>query len=164
MGSVIVGIDPGKDGAIVFLGQNMQLIACVDTPTFGTGKGSRRDYSEAEMVRILRQLTSPGAIVVLETQQAMPGQGVSSTFSTGVGFGLWRGIIAALGLARFDVRPAAWTKAMGLTKSTKAAHCEAAKRLLPELDCYGPRGGTKDGRADAALLAIYGLRQHAVSQ
>ena len=31
--------------------------------------------------------------VCIEKQQSMPGQGVSSTFSTGYGFGLWIGIL-----------------------------------------------------------------------
>ena len=49
---------------------------------------------------------------MLESQQAMPRQGVSSTFSTGQGFGMWRGILAALRLPYEIVTPATWTRGM----------------------------------------------------
>ena len=48
--------------------------------------------------------------VTLEQAQAMPGQGVSSTFSTGRGFGVWEGVLGALDVPYRVVRPSVWVK------------------------------------------------------
>jgi hypothetical protein len=55
-----------------------------------------------------------GVQVLLEESQAMPQQGTRSMFVTGVGFGLWLGILAAVQLPYTRIRPAVWKKALGL--------------------------------------------------
>ena len=104
--------------------------------------------------------------VCIEKQQSMPGQGVSSTFSTGYGFGLWIGILAALGISYTVVRPQTWKREMlrdmaGDTMSTgngKAAARLRAMQLFPSASDQLTR--VKDhGRADALLIAEYHRRQ-----
>jgi crossover junction endodeoxyribonuclease RuvC len=98
---------------------------------------------------------------VIEAQQAMPGQGVTSMFSVGQRYGLLTGLLIGLQIPFEAVRPQAWMRALGIPpKADKRAHVERALSLFPTAEVTGPRGGMKDGRADALLIAEYGRRTH----
>jgi len=151
----IVGIDPGKTGAIAAV--NERICAVVDTPVFGT-RSRPGDLNPDGMISVLRSMEPHH--VYIETQQAMPKQGVSSTFCTGYGYGLWIGIITALGLPWTAVRANTWKKAMlaGLDKSDKNVSRVAAVRMFPQLS--GQLARVSDhGRAEALLIAAYGQRE-----
>jgi hypothetical protein len=100
--------------------------------------------------------------VIIEKSQAFPDQGAVSNFSTGHGFGLWLGLIVAMGLGHELVRPAVWKKDMGLDKDKKRS-IMIAKRLFPvTADLYKvPRGrvDSLDGRAEALLMAEWMRRK-----
>ncbi len=155
----IVGIDPGKDGFVAILLPTGE-VATEATQTVPVGKtGSKRDYDIAWMVHVLA--IPDIELVVIEKQQAMPQQGVSSTFSIGRGFGLWEGIVAALEKPHVIVHPRTWQKVMHRDvqgDNTKSRSILAASRLFPAVDlrktprCKKPH----DGKADAMLLAWYG--------
>ena len=152
-----VGIDPGLSGAVAILQDGDVELA--DTPTLSTGKGSRRVYSVVAMRALL--VAAMPRLVVIEQQQAMPRQGVSSTFSTGYGFGLWTGLLAGLEIRYEVVTPRRWQKDLGIPpKSGKAGAAELAGRVWPNATIYGPKGGLLDGRADALCLAEWGRRHH----
>ncbi len=154
---LIAGIDPGKSGTLFVCGSDRSY-KIHPTETIGT---KRPEYDMGKMVQALKDYMPE--LVVIEQQQAMPKQGVSSSYAIGYGFGLWRGIIAALGLRVLIVRPVVWKKLMlaGLPKGdTKAASIIAAQRLFPGVDlkrtpkCKGPDHNI----AEALLLAEYGRR------
>ena len=85
------------------------------------------------MAALLRPYTAPSAHVLIEASQAMPGQGVSSTWTTGYGYGAWVGLLAALQIAYTTVRPAIWKRALGLRKDKEAARLRAMQ-LFPAAD------------------------------
>jgi len=107
------------------------------------------------LVALLTPYTRPQAHVILEESQAMPGQGTRSMLTVGVGFGLWLGILAALTLPYTRVRPALWKRTLGLGKDKEHARLRAMQ-LFPGADL---RRKKDHGRAEALLLAWYGLRQ-----
>jgi crossover junction endodeoxyribonuclease RuvC len=164
----IVGIDNGLKGAIVVIDESFRLVDYRDTPTLNLGKKgkTKSEFATAEMGKILRDFTNSAkrTMIWLEQAQAMPKQGLSSTFKTGRGFGLWEGICIGLGLRYDIVHPATWTKTVlkdmpaGEPKARSMAKCQ---RLFPDLPLTKPRGSvlSLDGRADAALIAYYGLMQ-----
>ncbi|MFW6248205.1 MAG: hypothetical protein ACOC4J_00375 [Bacteroidota bacterium] len=92
----------------------------------------------------------------IEKQTAMPGQGVVSMMSIGMGFGLWLGILAAYRIPYTIITPQSWKKEMmaGMGKE-KAASCYRAQQLYPDLEFFTPRGRALDGRGDAVLIAEY---------
>jgi hypothetical protein len=99
---ISIGIDPGLSGAVVALGPNEKLSGWYDTPTLAVGKGSKRDYDVRAMADCLHDLSMGEAEICrvwIEKQQAFRKQGVTSTFATGRGFGLWEGIVSALGFS-----------------------------------------------------------------
>lgn len=154
----VVGIDPGKHGYVVCL-LNGAPVSSFATPLILQAKGKPM-YNVPEMARGLKLLNPD--LVVLEKQQAFPGQGGSSNFSTGYGFGLWEGIISALGIPIMCPHPKTWQKAMLYDipgDDTKARSIIAAGRMFPSFDL---RASEKcrtqhDGKADALLMACYGL-------
>jgi crossover junction endodeoxyribonuclease RuvC len=112
------------------------------------------------MAALLRRFALMGEpLAVLEQAQAMPGQGVTSTFSTGYGFGIWSGILGTLEIPYRAVRPSVWTRKVleGASGQGKARAVAFASRMFPQAELV-PEGcrKPKDGRADALALAYWG--------
>ena len=155
-----IGIDPGLSGAVAVLAADGTLVALCDTPvlTLSTSRGSRQEYDVPGLVALLAPYAGPSAHVILEEAQSMPGQGVRSMFTVGMGFGLWLGILAAVGLPYTRVRPQVWKRTLGLGKDKEQARLRA-QQLYPGADL---RRKKDHGRAEALLLAHYGWQRVAV--
>lgn len=166
-----IGIDNGLKGCLSLINENFELLDWRDTPIINLGeKGkTKNDFATAEMGHALRGLLEQAKdatqiMIWLEVAQAMPKQGLSSTFKTGRGFGLWEGICIGLGIKYDIIHPKTWTKVMlhdvprGEPKARSMTKCQ---RLFPKLPLTTPRGTklTMDGRSDATLLAYYGMLQ-----
>jgi hypothetical protein len=83
-------------------------------------------------------------------------------FTIGLGFGLWRGMLAAAGIPYSMPRPQDWRKAVGIPSGAdKGASVACAARLFPAASgsLYGPRGGINDGLAEALLIAEFARRE-----
>lgn len=102
-------------------------------------------------------------IAIIEKAQAMPKQGVTSTFSYGVGYGKILGVLATLGIRTEFVRPTSWKKLVlaDTTKDKAAAiywcRCNFPLVSLIAEGCRVPH----DGMADALCIAEYGRRTFA---
>ena len=161
----IIGIDPGLDGALCYLGNDMNILF-FDVPTLEirSGKKKKREYNINAMANAFYRLpddvvNDQSIIVVLEKIHSMPGQGVRSMFSMGEGFGIWKGLVAGLGMRLELVTPQAWKKEMmdGSGKDKDASR-QKAIQLFPKIADNLSR--KKDhGRADALLIAEYGRRK-----
>ena len=89
----------------------------------------------------------------------MPGQGVSSMFNFGMGYGAIQGVLAGLCVPLHLVTPQKWKKHQGLIGKDKDCARTLAQQLYPEASL----ARKKDiGRADAILIGDYGLRQKRV--
>jgi len=170
-----IGIDGGLHGAVVGINDRLEVVGFFDTPIIDLGKkkkggkvGTNNAFLETEMVNKLRWLCKvdsrhySGVSVFLEKAQSMPKQGIVSTFKTGEGFGLWLGILAALQCSYEVVGAKTWQKRVmvGVTGlDPKAKSISRCQRLFPGLPLTKPKGKvvSLDGRADAALIAYYGL-------
>ena len=152
----IVGIDPGFSGALAVL-DGGEVVAVEDLPVQyvkNTSGKLRGEYVESRLVQLidLHRISH----VFLEKQGSMPDQSAQSTFSTGFGFGLIRGVLSALRIPYELVHPVTWKKAMleGLGRN-KSHSLAKARALFPTADL----GRRKDaGRAEALLIACYGRR------
>lgn len=152
MSRLILGIDPGHTGAVALIDSEGNLLEIWDTPLIG------KEYDIRGMGNILRDNLPHGCAI--ELQHAMPRQGVTSTFTTGYGYGLWTAFLYAYGIKHDVVRAQDWKKALGIPAgSDKSESVAAAQRLFPSGEFTGPKGGIKDGRADAALIAEWRRRQ-----
>ena len=88
----IIGIDNGLDGGLVTLTGDGGMFENVVMPTVKMGK--KREYNLMHLAGFFggAQMASPA--VFIEKAQAMPRQGVSSTFNTGYGYGLMVGMLS----------------------------------------------------------------------
>jgi len=150
-----IGIDPGLQGAVAII-QSVGVVI-IDTPTMQVkkGKGKKTEYLPIEMAEVL--IAYPGCQVFIEKLHSMPGQGVSSSFRLGEGYGLWVGIVSALKLPLTKVTPQAWKKVMMAGLADKDSARGRAQELFPGVAHLLKRKKDCD-RADALLLAEYGRR------
>lgn len=137
-GPLWVGIDPGKNGALATLDES-------------GGAAAFDWHNEQTMLNILRTLDGGYDVkfCCIERVGARPGQGVTSMFSFGQNYGFWLGAVGCLMWPIATVTPQTWMK--GLVG--KEGAMPVAARMFPTVDLCGPRGGARDGRADALLLA-----------
>lgn len=161
---VYIGIDPGLDGAICYFRTDIPSQFVADMPTLEIERGGKkkREIDEGRLAEMLTRvrdnakLFSEPAHVVCEAVNAMPEQGVTSTFAFGKGYGIIRGILAALEIPRTYVPPVTWKRALQLS-SDKDASRRRAGELMPQAAKHWPLK-KHDGRAEAALLAYYGRK------
>jgi crossover junction endodeoxyribonuclease RuvC len=148
-----IGIDPGLDGAAAMISDAGAVLSVFDTPTLLVGKGGKRDYDLRTMRAWLGAFSPWDCDVAIEHQQAFPGQGVTSMFSLGRGYGLWLGLLAGLGMSYSPISPVRWRKAMldGMPKGKDTGRLRAMQ-LFPQASLSRKRD---HGRADALLLAEY---------
>ena len=149
---MIIGVDPGKSGAIALLDDDGRLYEVADMPVVGP------IISPVLLAEIVHNWIHPLALppygmAVIEDVHAMPEQGVSSVFSFGRSLGVAEGVLAGEGLAITYVSPAKWKRALGLTKD-KGASRRRAIETWPHMGKAFAR--VKDnGRAEAALIGLW---------
>lgn len=144
-----IGIDPGKSGALAYIidAEDVNVIP----------------YDEGNYKLVLRSIVEKCGTNVrccVESVSAMPGQGVTSMFNFGKGFGWILGILDAYSVPYELIRPQKWKKEFSVTsdKNTSIAVC---KRLFPHVSLLPTERCKKDndGMAEALLIAEYARRR-----
>ena len=147
----ICGIDPGNSGAVCVLdSSSLSTPALLDL--------NKSTIYDAGMWMHNQNVD----VVYIEDVHSLFGMTAKSNFS----FGRNLGVVMALaqlvtkGKPTSYVTPKVWQKFIGVTTKGKAIKTEVAKiaaSLYPQVVLHGPQGGLKDGRADALMIAHYGL-------
>ena len=103
----VPGIDPGLDGTVAAIG--LDGVAAILAPELVAGRDGRRHHGAA-----LAQIPTvrPFEPAVIEAAGPMSEPGMASTFRSGVGYGLWPGLLAASGIAHEAVTPRVWKKSV----------------------------------------------------
>lgn len=152
-GVKVIGIDPGKQGAVAVVGAGGELLQTWRTPLIG------KEYDLQLMLKIISDAKGLGARSAA-IERPVYKSGASSTTMVGIGFGhgLWHMAVAANRIGFEIVTPTVWQrcipgkedrngrrfKGAGLKMVWKA---EAARRW--------PNIGVHSGICDAALIAEY---------
>jgi len=148
---VIIGIDPGINGAIAVINKNNIYLYDIDGSLIDA-INTLKEYADADGV-------------VIEKVASMPKQGVSSTFNFGCTYGHLRGACIALGIPIIaEPTPVVWKRKIfgagifGKDRSgQKTAARDKARELYPSIS--GELKRVKDSdRAEALLLAEFGRR------
>lgn len=160
MYDTFIGIDPGKSGAVGIIRPGSTLVVeTFDTPIMKAAKGTKNSYDVQGMLDILVKAKESGkTYAILENVHSMPGQGVSSTFDFGKGFGIWIGILAALKIPHTLVSPVRWKKAMlaDMTQDKGVSRTRVQQLFPDQAELFAKV--KDDGRAEAVLMAEYGRR------
>lgn len=154
----ILSIDPGCSGGLALFSldsDKLTLLKTLDTPYDKKSKS----YLYCDIFELLYDWQPD--LVVLEATLAIASSGTSIAKQVGIGEGMWLCLFSILHINYIHSYPAVWTKLLGLkndksktTKDNKKSHIDLASRLYPEFsnNFIGPKGGAKDGIADAVLI------------
>ena len=153
-----IGVDVGLNGAIALLRPDNTL-SIVDMPTGEVKVGNkmrpkRRIIPELLATSIEGMVGNCHVVAMVEKVSAMPGQGSVSMFQFGTSYGLVLGVLAALQIETHQVSPVTWKKHFRLTSSKDASRMKACSMFPAQAALFARV--KDDGRAEAALLAVYG--------
>lgn len=157
-----IGVDPGISGALALYVPELGALRIADMPTDKTPKGKHvvDMWTLAALLRNWEQdFTVHG---IIERVSASPQMGVTSAFTFGASYGALQQAFASAGISFTLITPAVWKGIYGLSggRENKGASVAKAAGLFPNVRdlFFGAKGGGKDGRAEAALLAHYGSK------
>lgn len=137
-----LGIDPGQSGGIAWI-------------TGIRAAAEKMPESETDILELLNDIAREGpCYAVLERVNAFPGQGVTSSFNFGMGFGGLKMALSACKIPYVLVPPATWQRRLGcLTKGNKNVTKNVAQARWPELKIT-------HATADALLIATFAMQTH----
>jgi hypothetical protein len=156
---LVLGVDPGKKGALAIYDSNTRaIVMCADLPTNGR-QGSARQYDKYEMGECFKKIP-PVDFAVLEEMEERPVfvkgkmQPRTGMLALGTGWGYVDMLLFVNNFRTHYVRPSQWKPKMKCGTDSVFR----ADQLFPEHRAMfrGVRGGALDGRADAAMIALYG--------
>lgn len=151
---LIMGVDPGFSGAIaVYNPKSNRLVDVIDFPVT-TGK--KPEILISEFADFISTHASSTRLCVIEDVGAMTGvEGRQSMFRFGFATGVAHGVIGSFLIPIVTTKPAVWKTLMGLSRE-KRLSIEKARAMFPT---HSQTFTSKhDGRAEAALLAVFGKR------
>lgn len=167
-GRYIVGIDPGLSGAVALYATDalragaeyrLQTLKIIDMPAHEikvNGK-KRRQLDLYQLARWFDLHAADMRHAYIESVHSMPKQGVSSSFAFGFAAGAVQAMVAASFVPMTLVSPRVWKAAMHLNADKDASRRLASQRLPAFSHLWAC--AKDDGRAEAALLALYGSTQ-----
>lgn len=145
---------PGASGGIAILNASSEMMSVHDMPTF------KHDGKTIPDIHALTKLLKGVSRITLERVTAYSAQ------KGGFTFGMTQGaIVASARITNIPVQmvtPQEWQDIQGLknaekdTEKKKAQTAAKALTLFPGANLYGPKGGLRDGRSDALLIARRG--------
>lgn len=156
--SLTIGVDPGAvSGAYAVLDDSGTLLEVADLPPIASGKLRWID-APVLLSRLIELKAGRPIVAFVERQGARPGQGLSSTFTSATAFGSLLATLQIAGCSLELVTASQWKAAMGLSKD-KGVSLDAARLRFPDASLDRKKD---HGRAEALMLAAYGLRSMSV--
>jgi hypothetical protein len=157
----VIGIDLGLHGAFTLLDPyKREIVQIYDMPIVKRRMENlnRNDFDEASILNLVTQLKDFGTtLAVIEQPGRRPRQASAGAVTIGIGSGLLRMACRSEGLRYEEVAANVWKRKMRVP-SDKWGAVQRADQLFP-LDYIrfrGRLGGHADGRAESAILALYG--------
>lgn len=158
-----IGIDPGATGAICAVVPELSIVEFLPTT-----------MKAKDLLGSLAALNSayPVRMIMIEDVHSMANMAAKANFSFGRNVERVNLIAELTGFSIDLVQPKAWQKIAGVkplvkkkgalpikaavkSKYLKNAVATVAKRLYPDAEIHGPKGGLLDGRSDALMICHY---------
>ncbi len=157
---IVLGIDIGVNGAVAPIYADGSFAGVLhDMPTLADGPAGRRNVNAALLAEIIAKSHATHAFV--EFVGARPGEGAVGAFSFGRSRGVVEGVLAALGVPVTFITSPTWKRAVGIAPGKNgakdAARSEAIRRWPEHARLFARV--KDDGRAEAALIAVAGLKR-----
>jgi crossover junction endodeoxyribonuclease RuvC len=153
---MILGIDPGLDGAIAILNESGELVSIHDMPTLEDGAKGRRAVNPALFASII--YGSHATLAYCELVGPRPTDSTTGAFGFGRSRGIIEGVLAAAGIPLAMIAPPVWKRASNIApgKENKDSARSVAISRWPSQAALFARKGDCD-RAEAALIGAAGL-------
>lgn len=157
----VLGIDPGKTGAISLVTKTDKYSAyAIEMPMIGKGKGSTLDIIEVEAFIKYASVD----MICIEKVHAMPKQGVVSMFEFGKVYGSLLAIATLTKVPLIIVTPQEWKRVilMSYDKKDKYSSVKYCKNIFPQTSLRRTDKSYKDDHniADAICIAMYGIKDY----
>lgn len=154
---VYFGIDPGQSGGLAALWLNstqLEAMPATETDVWSwlSHKWGQEQFGSARVSRF----------AVIEKVHAMPGNGVSSMFKFGMGYGGLRMALIAAQIPFEEVTPQRWQKCLGIpVRKRDESKTDFKNRLRAKAQQLFPGvSGVSLKTADALLIAEYCRRKN----
>lgn len=147
---MIVGIDPGQNGAIAALDDD-DFLYIYEMPIHLVK--NKKEIDVNSLFQILTFLSALTKYSCIESVHSMPKQGVVSTFNFGFNYGILIGVLGAVGMHPIRIEPVTWKSSLRLSRS-KTDSLEMAKKIFPKFTKHF-KYKKDDGKAEAALMAYF---------
>lgn len=147
---VFIGVDPGAKGYICALRPDLE------SAEFISNSFEHPSQIYNQVYEIIQINDCPK--IMIEEVHSIFGMSAKSNFVFGRNVGLIHGILAVTQKGIDVVQPKQWQKAVGVKAKGKAIKQDVAdicKRLYPNINIYGPKGGLLDGKSDSLMIAHY---------
>jgi crossover junction endodeoxyribonuclease RuvC len=150
----VLGVDPGIRGGLAVVeiidGAAPQLVDAIDIPTTGT---KARERVDASAIKEFVEQHKP-VRAAIERAQAMPRQGVSSSFKYGRSVGSIEAVLTCCELPVDIIEPSAWKRFWKLPGKNKENSRQKALQQFPA--AHEMLARKRDhGRSEASLIALY---------
>lgn len=151
--NMILGIDPGEKGAAILIDVKSELIIAMT------------DLSKEPEQQIQKMLYDYGnpKHCFIEQVGSRKGNAAQAMFSFGENYGAIKAVLRLNKIEFNYVLPQKWQSWCGIygansakKNGTKLKAFELCKKIYGSKIFLGPKGGLKDGRCDALLIALYG--------
>jgi len=140
----VMGIDPGKNGAIALIHKISYKLDVYDMPD--------KPILIHKLIASYSRLTS---FCVIEDVHSLPRDGHVGAFAFGKNYGMLLGILAANNIFALPLKQAVWKSQLNLSQD-KSKSIKKIRDLYPtDVDNFYLK--KHDGRAEAALLAHIGI-------
>lgn len=154
-GDLILGIDPGMNGAFALVDLlSGDLMGVWDFPVLQLK--AKRELDVYSFARLIDCYAGRVEDAWIERVWSFPGEAGSLSFQFGAVYGALRGVVCANFIPLHDVPSSVWKKAEGV-KGDKDESRQAASVRWPRASDQWP-AKKHHGRAEAALIAAYGRR------
>lgn len=155
----IAAADPGLKGGVALLWPDLETVDVWAMPVLPIQRGGKDKFEidHAELGALMTRIAScRPELFLIEQVGGMTRDAASAAFQFGATYGALQQSIADARMPMQTVTPAVWKKYMGVSTDKKSSRTMAS-RLLPRSAHQWTRD-KDDGKAEAALLAIYGHR------
>jgi hypothetical protein len=157
--TTIMGVDIGVTGAVALLEDTGELVDVFDTPCLNDGPAKRRTVNAPLLAEIV--FKSHVRLAFVEFVGPRPKEGAVGAFAFGRSRGVIEGVLAAAGIPVEFLTPPAWKRVIGIAPgkdgAKDAARSEAIRRWPSKASLFARV--KDDGRAEAALIALAGLKR-----
>jgi len=154
--TMIMGVDPGLNGALAFVSKDDVFVYDMPTLTYTLkDKKKRRELDVRRLTSLVCKHKVDGCI--LELLWGMPGMSGTAMFTFGQTYGMTKACLNLTCISYELVTPQKWKKMYGLGRDKSECLAKASELFPGHTDLWPLK--KHDGRAEAVLIANYGLAQ-----